>query len=314
MILTAEGVEKATQDLIEDLDPDHYGLCEAMAVKLEGGVASGSFTGSGVVFRIDLAAGRTYVLTAKHNLHIAAKRANLGSSGLSAYFRTKVRVKVPGISSQEYAIAGITLCDGSDADFRYDVCLVQVDSMPLARAVNDFLRVGFRGEFASAKARSGGLGGDPQDKQIWDVLTNDAAQRVLGNKYGYKDYTLLQFGFGKIEAGDMASYGFRKRAISLKPEGNVARVVREYIPRTHEGYQDVFVFPGTDTSTGAPGDSGGPVFALDATRTKSFLLGLHLGANFYANRTDNNPSSTTVNNAFTVLSSDRLGVAPYVLE
>lgn len=316
MILTEEGLSQRTDFLVKELDPDHFGLCEAMVVKLEGGVAAGAFTGSGVVFRIDLTAGQTYILTAKHNLHIAAKRAALDRGGLEGYFRTKVGVVVEGTegtSRKKYPIAAISFPDGSDADYRYDVCLLRIDSAELTREVNRILGVGFRGEFASTKARSG-LWRDLRDKQIWDVLTNDVARRVLTNAFGYRGYTLLQFGYGKNGPSAMASHVFAKRTISIEPPRGSARVVHSYLPVTHEKYQDVFVFPGSDENTGAPGDSGGPVFALDPTLTKAFLIGLHLGANFYADKTDNNPNSATVNNAFTVLSSDRLGVDAYALE
>jgi hypothetical protein len=71
--------------------------------------------------------------------------------------------------------------------------------------------------------------------------------------------------------------------------------------------QAVFVFGTTEaSSTTARGDSGGPVFALVPTGVRSFLVGLTLGANFYGNRTDNDPNSPVDNNAFSVISSDRV--------
>ena len=306
-MILSQNVNNATQALVDDIDPDHFSLLELMSVKLTGGVAYGTFVGSGVVFRADVAAGQIYVVTAKHNLHVAARDAQLGNGGVKAYFKLKIRVMLPRIESiktTEYAIAEIAFHDGTPDDHHYDVCTLRVDSRPLTNVVAGLLNEGLRGEFASSKSRAG-LWGDGQDKQIFDVLSTATAKKVLGDQAGYKDYKLLQFGYGKIEAGAMGSKAFRRRAVSPKPIRNVAQQPA-FMDATHEGYEDVFVFPAADDNTGAEGDSGGPVFAIDPTGTRSLLVGVHLGANFYTDRTDNNPNSATVNNAFTVLSADRL--------
>lgn len=313
MILTDGDESKSTTDFVGTLDPDHLGLCTAMSVKLTGGVQAGTFTGSGVVYRLDSAAGQTYVLTAKHNLHIAAKGTDKTGSALSDYFKTKVRAKVESVTG-ECALAAVEFPDGSSDDCKYDVCILRIDSRPLTQAVSAQLAVGMRNEFVSSGARTGGIAGDPTDRRLWDFLSTETAKKVLTHANGYKGFRLLQFGYGVSVAGRMPTYDFKKRAVSLVPASGRATPVHKWLDASHEGYQNVFAFPSKDTWTAAPGDSGGPLFAFDSTGTRSFLVGLHLGANFYDDKTDNNPSSATVNNACTVLLSDVLGVSAYDLQ
>ena len=78
-----------------------------------------------------------------------------------------------------------------------------------------------------------------------------------------------------------------------------------FIDKTKEGYQDVFTYGADDNDTALSGDSGGPIFAIDASGTRSYLIGLHLGANHYKNKVDND--GATENNSFTVVSTGRLG-------
>ena len=112
-------------------------------------------------------------------------------------------------------------------------------------------------------------------------------------------YALLQYGYGLTTPGGI--YGFAHRILLTNTLRNPT-----YLAVTDEGYQDVFVFDATDQNTGLQGDSGGPVYALTPDGTQSFLVGLHLGANYYPDRTDDDPASPTTNNAITVLSTERV--------
>ncbi|MFO0592701.1 MAG: hypothetical protein U0441_34475 [Polyangiaceae bacterium] len=314
MILTDDTENTKTTTFIGEIDADHYALCEALSVKLTGGVRGGLFTGSGVVFKLDETSHKTYVVTAKHNLHIAGKGTGNEGDDLVDYFKSQISVKVEAVANT-HAISDVVFPDGKAADFNYDVCILEVTSQTLAQGVSQALSKGLRNEFVSSKGRSGSLWTDRSNRQLWDFLSRDTAKNVLTGANGFKGYHLLQIGNGKTSSGSMASDGFKKRGISIAAPRNQALSGCEWIDKTKEGYEDVFIFPSTNTFTSAPGDSGGPVFAFDSTRTRSFLVGVNLGANFYKNKVDNNPNSATVNNAFTVLTTDNInGVAGYDLQ
>lgn len=315
----------------EEMVPEHISLLEHLTVKLTGivgtGRNSGSFTGTGVIARVDNA--NTYVLTAKHNLHLANKNSGRGQGGFIDYFKEKIRVEFTKHDDTTIngRITDITFPDGSIDDFNYDVAIVKVGGVGGSVGGNSVVT----GQvFANAvrtlvsPARSmlsmyTSVAWQRDTGGLWERQNVDArpplleffpaadAKLVLGNGRQHhnvdstkQNFLLLQLGHGKVTTGGL--YGFSRRLLKIAQLGHPA-----YLAETHEGYEDVFVFDATDNDTALSGDSGGPVFALDPSGTHSWLLGLHLGANFYTNKTDNDDSSATENNAFSVVTTERLG-------
>jgi hypothetical protein len=299
-------IQGATDQWVGDMDPSHVALLRLLTVELNGVLEQTrgeTFIGTGVIVRLD--GDRIYVLTAKHNLHVAGSTARIAEARLADYFRTCVRVRFtpPEGAVVSGTIDLIDLPDGVTADRGYDVAVLRVTDRAFAGAVRALAPPGGVTAMFSASTDWTQAG-----QTILEVRSRDDARRVLTNGRpfgrledpGAENHVLLQFGHGHVSRS--GAYGFARRALRINQLANPT-----FLDTTHEGYQDVFVFDTTEaSSTTAKGDSGGPVFALVPTGVRSFLVGLTLGANFYGNRTDNNPNSPVDNNAFTVVSSDRV--------
>lgn len=321
-----------TNDWIkEEMASEHISLLEHLTVKLTGTVGTGrnagAFTGTGVIARVDNV--NTYVLTAKHNLHLACKHSGRGQGGFIDYFKEKIRVEFTKHDDTPVSgrITDITFPDATVADFKYDVALLKVGGVGgtvggnavvtgqvFANAVRTLVspaRSILSMYTSGAWQRDTGGLWERQNVDarppLLEFFSADDAKLVLGNGRQHhhvddtkQNFLVLQLGRGKVTTGGL--YGFSRRLLKVAQLGHPA-----YLAKTHEGYEDVFVFDATDEDTALSGDSGGPVFAIDPSGTHSWLLGLHLGANFYKNKTDNDDDSATENNAFTVVTTERLG-------
>jgi hypothetical protein len=299
-------IQQATERWVADMDPAHFALLRHLTVQLRGVLArtrGESFTGTGVIVRLD--GDRTYVLTAKHNLHVAGSSARIAEAQLAEYFRSCVNVVFtpPAGAVVSGTIDLIDLPDGITADRGYDVALLRVTDRAFAAAVRALAPPGGVTTMFSASPDWAKAG-----QTILEIRSRVDARRVVTNGRPFdrledpdaENHVLLQFGCGLVARA--GTYGFDWRALRINQLGHPA-----FLDATHEGYQDVFVFDATEAgTTTAMGDSGGPVFALAPTGVRSFLVGLTLGANFYGNRTDNDKNGPVANNAFTVLSSDRV--------
>jgi hypothetical protein len=288
---------------------DHYSLLRHLTVRLHSpslgrGAADASFTATGVIVRVD--GDRTYVITAKHNLHVAGRPARVPDEQLRANFAEKVRVEFtpPDGNPLWGRIDDVDLPDGNVANRGYDVAVARVSDAAFARAVRGFADpAAGPGRFASEEWKRGG-------SSILELRDARTARSVLLNGKPYPnapriddegDHVILQFGHGRATAGQ-TPFVFDYRAFPVSGLKNP-----RFIDETHDHYQAVFTFDTTgDRTTTHEGDSGGPTFALTPDGGTSFLVGATLGENYYGDRTDNDPASPTDNNAFTVLSSDRV--------
>ncbi|PRQ08065.1 hypothetical protein [Enhygromyxa salina] len=301
MLLEALTSQATATYIDEELDPAHIRLLRMMTVKLTGGVQGGVFTGSGVVF---LTKGPdVYILTAKHNLHVAGKGTGKSGEALEKYFKQKISVELRkhagGVCTA--TIASIRYPDETVEDQHYDVCLLKCSDLSFATQVNAHVdrSKGISWLFTSPSWQRQALDGG---RPLFETFEEDDAQEMLANGWGFsprKNYKLLQFGYGKIADSAMAGYEFRERMVDVA----AVNATSNYIATTDEGYEQVFSFPSTPTDTALEGDSGGPIFAIDSTGTRSFLVGVHLGANYYSDQTND---GATENNSFTVLTRERL--------
>jgi hypothetical protein len=304
--------EKNAQEFVADLDTDHYQLLRQMTVRLYGIVTNGGlFTGTGVIIGTkDDGAPKTYILTAKHNLYVASKKANLPKTQLADYFKQRVQVYLyHGKDNQQRVapISNVSFYDSVD-DFKYDVCLLTVTDAQFTRTVRGLLSRDFTNYFRPKSQ-------DPQFE--WATGCLDAytlSRRLLGASESWSeeklmDYVLLQFGYGENRSG---APGFQYRLIDLSSLDRRSSTGAQFLEKTHEGYENVFVFPTDDDNTALVGDSGGPVFLVQKNGLRSWLVGVHLGANFYKAKLDT--EDKTENNAFSVIDNDTfeklLGDAP----
>jgi hypothetical protein len=307
-------IQARSEDAIHQwLDP-HFTLLRHLTVRLYGsakggkGAKGGVFQGSGVVLGVN--GDQVFVLTAKHNLHTAGQPGNVRADQLVNNFKANVKAYVtPAGGAQEVsgAIDDVTFPVGTVANTGYDVALLRVRSADCAGAVRDLAPPNSaRAPFTPAGWRQNGSG------RIVEWRALDVARGVLMNGTPYRgdhradqeNHLLLQFGYGKIGAGADDAFRFGYRALKAADLGNPA-----YMDASHDGAVDVFVFDATSqTTTTYEGDSGGPIFAIPPDGASSFLLAVTLGANVYADRTDNNPQSKTVNNANTLVTTDKIAL------
>lgn len=303
----SQQVVQSSQAYIDDMDTAHSGLLRGLTVRLHGMVGPGnrsSFTGSGFILRVD--SPNVYVITAKHNLHVAATGMNKRGAALRDYFMQKIQVEFIRINGQavQGAITAILFPDNTADDEHYDVAILRVQDMAYAQHVATFMAPSrsIMCLFAAPGWQK------KQDGWIVEVFSKADAQEVLANGVSpyhlegveypdaRKNYSLVQFGWG---LDNQRNHTFRERVLPIASMTN-----RTYLPTTHEGYEDVFTFDTDGDNTTQPGDSGGPIFALDATGTHSWLIGVALGANYYSNKSDN--TNSIKNNAFNVISTNRI--------
>lgn len=305
-MLISQNLKIATDQYIQqELDSAHIQLLESLTVRLHGTVGrgnkAGTFTGSGVIIRV--AQSAAYVLTAKHNLHIAAKDAGIGKNDFADYFAEKISVEVvkKNGGTLDGAISAIHFPDGTIDDEKYDVAVLEVGGVKGLSYANNVrsLLSGFTYYFTSMAWQHG------KSNFLFDLLSREEAKAVLMNGKPYNQviselagFSLLHLGFGKVTTGGL--YGFRRRVLKI---GELVKPT--FMDKTKEGYVDVFTYGANANDTALEGDSGGPIFAIDASGTRSYLIGFHLGANHYSDRVDN--SNGTDNNSFTVVSSESLG-------
>jgi hypothetical protein len=296
-----------TEDWIHrKLPADHFALLRHLTVRLHApamgtGKASNAFTGTGVIVRLD--GDRTYVVTAKHNLHVAGRGALVPIERYRETFVEKVRVEFtpPAGDAVWGRIDQVDLADDDIANQGYDVAVARVGDPAFARAVRVFADPATGpGAFTSDEWKAGG-------RSILQLQDARTARSVLLDGKAFAgpridvegDHRILQFGHGRAAPGE-TPFAFAYRAFPVAGLKNP-----RYIDQTRDHYQAVFVFDTTSQiSTTYEGDSGGPTFAIDKDGASSFLVGATLGANYYADRIDDDPASPIANNASTVLTSE----------
>jgi hypothetical protein len=309
--------QQATSDALinAEMYTGHLDLLRGSVVELTGTIRDNQvFTGTGVVCRVD--SDKAFILTATHNLHIASA-GNRNTGEYVSYFKEKVVAKLPVRPGFDAPVAGlnakiedVSFPMGTVASPGYDVALLTVTrqrSRGFHAVATDLITPGgpeVRFLYASTAWRNHRQNGDPQ-KPFLDLPALADAKCILRNGADpHSDYVdadlagwlLLQFGCGK---GDTDHNARTQRGMKVAGLRNKC-----FIADTHEHFVDVFTFDTDDTNTSRQGDSGGPIFAVSPDGTRSYLIGVNLGANFYADKSDD--SDATKNNAFSVISSDKV--------
>ncbi|MEV6521599.1 hypothetical protein AB0M43_06670 [Longispora sp. NPDC051575] len=275
-------------------NPNLYEFLRGLAVEFHGTAAGhhGSFTASGVVVRAT--ATDAYIVTARHNLTLAAAGEPVDPV---THYTTRIRARLYDVHDAlavDSPIVEVYQPDGPP-HHGLDVAVMRVSDRAFVQRARGLVAPGTTGHAFKP---------DTFDTEGWLIpLADDyTARAVLANGRTfpgvpavamYQNHTLVQMGYGVHTAN---LYAFRYRVLAAQQ-----LVAPTLIDTTHEGWTSVFTFDTTDTNSGAPGDSGGPVFAVPPANSQNelALVAVHSGANYFAGRTDNDPASPTVNNAFT---------------
>ncbi|MBB5873656.1 hypothetical protein F4553_007090 [Allocatelliglobosispora scoriae] len=280
------------------------------------GRRAANFTASGVVVRVT--ASGVDIVTAKHNLTMAAGDA----PDPVAHFRARVRARLYDVNANlvDSPIASVHLLPHADvADGGYDAVVVRVTDPAFRRRVEGLVAAAGPGHAfrSAAYATEGWIIRPTSELQARSVLTNGHPYNGM-EMADFAEFELVQMGYGKHQ-GDL--FGFEHRVL---PVTGLAGTL--FVDQTHEGWEQVFTFTTDDTNTGASGDSGGPVFAVSPAvagplqsaavpgqppiplRRSIALVGLHSGANYFADADDDpGEDGATLNNAITWV-SERLAL------
>jgi hypothetical protein len=270
-----------------------------------------TFTATGVVVRVT--ANAADIVTAKHNLSMAGGDAPDPADHFTGHVRARL-YDAGGTRVADSPIASVHIPDDADAaDGGYDAIVVRVTHQPFRQAVQNLVAPGGPGDIFRPVAYAA-------EGWVMRLTTAERARAVLtdGHPYpgvesaDYAGFELVQLGYGK-HRGDI--FGFEHRVL---PVTGLAGPL--FVDQTHEGWEDVFTFNTDDSNTGASGDSGGPIFAVGPApygppaplapgqpqvplKRALALVGVHSGANYFANAADDpGPDGDTVNNAITRIS------------
>lgn len=288
-MLRSNEVKVAATNYVTALPPTFNKLVKQLPVMLK----AGAFTGSGVIAsRLD---DRVLVITAKHNIKINYKRHRQNVDGVmdaTTYFKRGMQVKVwytdphdaERNESAEAGIDEIVFFDNTvDLGKGYDVIGLVIKD-------EEFLAV--TDKILSLASVWGG-----KRKRIFPLVMDTG--ELCGNSGEMVDAYLLQVGFGKTQKNAMDAGG----TLQHRATKNVRNLVT-YLAEDHSGSSQMVVYAATDTNSTWEGDSGGPCFVISRDKKKLWLLGVNLGSNFYANKTDDEDDSLIENNAVTVLNAD----------
>lgn len=286
--------EELKNKIISNLNDSVKSAIENSTVLLR----SATFTGSGVIFFKDTEKKKFYVLTAKHNLLVAAKGAHAkivspatwdvkekekNSTTLKDYFKANVGViykganmtkKEPELVNVEREITDIKLID----DWSYDVCQLEIT-------------------YTNETTPRGSLLGPQDIKQLKELVKGqqdfilDLAKYVKSKDQisGITKYQFLQTGYG------VPSLTTNKDQYLGKLENYKIKAVefdsfqpRDVYEESVSKYQDVFTLKSNQNCTTLPGDSGGPVFGvvLGEEKFALYLVGLTLGSDYFLRQQD----------------------------
>ncbi|WP_224364369.1 hypothetical protein [Hyalangium versicolor] len=270
--------------------PQYHKLMRGLTVKL----STGAFTGSGVVYRVE--GQRVFIRTAAHNIQIQTGRNDDKITfEMVKTFRANVRVVLtpPGKEPISVSINGVSYSTATATG--WDACSLMVSNLAFAGAVTKIL-ADYKGLLQKGKAPPW----KKKNQSPWESLSLANLKKLIKSQDPMKGYTLLQAGYGKTTKASISSGGplqFRKtKAKAADPDAS-------YLASTSEEFQQVLLLDASDTNTTLPGDSGGPLFAVHPKLEQVFLLGVTLGANFYAG--DESDDGPVVNNAVTFWEKDQ---------
>ena len=270
-----------------------------------------NFSGSGVIFATGM--DRTFVLTAKHNLTVwargegrdeeALRTGAWGSSrgdlrNLHRDFKTNITLTYG--NGREASISEIVYFG---ADWSYDVCCLVVRDGGLRSFAND------RAWIFEPFATQG-------DNFVYDYSYKNALQGIFNNLRDRNtsgdiqpsrktslnnNYYFFQAGYGKtayngnstnianINQDSGGNFGFRVAEID---NSWAAAVDNDTTEGTVDTYTDAIALTAAHDNSSAPGDSGGPIFAMPKNQTRSlhqisvYLVAVTTGYNYHRNQND----------------------------
>ena len=331
-------ISAATQQTAQQwqaANPDLYAFLFGATVQFYGTAASGdAFTATGVVVRATPQYAE--VVTAKHNLFIAGPR----EADPAAYYCQRIRARLYPPAGQVHAtIDSVRVLDaGVLVNQGLDIMVVRVTDGRFVAAARALVADGGPGERFRPAAPALNAG--------WIIRpANEAGGEAVvmnGRPYGglipgADDFTLVHMGYGKIR-GDQSGYAFR-----VMPAATLATPT--LVPATHDGWHGVMTYAAGPADTATSGDSGGPIFAISPPivppaqavpapgapapaqgapaqgaqapgaqapaqaappRYSVALVGVHSGANYFADPAEDWNGRPTVNNAMTLTPRERL--------
>jgi hypothetical protein len=272
----------------------------------------GGGKGSGVILGVNDT--KAFILTAKHNLFTLAgqtkpedkrtkafKKPNeyslandYGREGIKVTYGPAQLLAVP--ANEAVPVTGFNFADvaGSGDAWTYDAMLFEVENLAFRTFVttNRFIK-------------------KDNYKRCETIL-----DRVKG-AYLLLDRRLkhIQLGYGKarddnmdIDRDNYTSYEGKVQCKSSSPSFSTTAPVLLYEPNTQErdrskwrSMSHAIELDASVTNSTAPGDSGGPLFAVTSPKSgdrEVFLVGVTSGANFYGDptRLDSPPSERKINN------------------
>ncbi len=276
-----------------DNNRDLFAFLSGISVEFNGpgGDPHDNFYGSGVVVRVT--EHDADIVTAKHNLGIASKGKPRNQA--VQHFIENIKARLFDADGVQVASAPVTLVHVPDGqpltDNGYDVAVMRVSDQAFCQRVLALTGAGGPGQqFCSeADLKQGWVIHPFGEYESRAVLTNGRPEQGQNVEY-YANWELVQMGYGDYSGGQ---HGFRFRVLQVNALQNP-----KLIPATHDGVRNVFTFNTDATNTAATGDSGGPIFAINPAKDTVNLIGLHSGANYFANSAEDVQNAPTQNNAF----------------
>jgi hypothetical protein len=248
----------------------------------------GLFTGSGVLSSIE--GRKTRIYTATHNMQIATRRKNDPiDDAMATAFKNNVQVwpsthwiaqwdklflgrKKEGVISEvEYDDSAAQSATGND------LCRITVDDPLFAKNVRTILSA------CSYPER--------EHKSFLPRLERWQVRDLMLGRQTMYGFQSIQAGFGRISKNPLAGIGTLQHRLVTYQGADLID--------TNEGHTNVVLLNASDTDSTWEGDSGGPLFALHVLQKKLYLVGVALGSNYYANRTEDNEDAAITNNAVT---------------
>lgn len=310
MLLTNETKTEA-MSLVEGPDPDGHSFPDRIrqrvlnsAVKLFASVQKAVFIGSGAIFNLD--ARYVYIITAAHN---AMKLAGLEApppdwSDCVSDFADKINIAYGSadMGFNQHPTGNVT------AKVEVESLPIQSTCLPNSNCMYDVLVIKTKDAALHNYARQFVFG----NQSIADVITR-ISKEIAKVKYEYDEllnsgkYYFVQLGYGNItdtrdkitiEGGLIKIVKLTKRSIAtgmtannlhyrlaypsykeirdmfdqIAPEGQAPNYVR---------YTNTIALGGHVSSTTAPGDSGGPLYAVDKNLPEAYLIGVTTGADMF---------------------------------
>jgi hypothetical protein len=293
-------------DLWATLSSSVQARIERGTVRLHGGM----FTGSGVILTagVQNGEGRMVVATAAHNLKVyidglsgqartdfwgggpqpwSLQEMNTRKAAMIQSFRQNVSIYYDAADmiqpdpTVENGVATITAV--KMGSFVYDACLLfaafQTNRRPRCELIASWAEVDQAADLVRAQMQNGAL--------------------PVG-------WSLLQSGFGRTNPGNELSVGTLNHKVAAFAHGG-ARPANMYDAILGSN-EDVLVLTSSAAWTTLPGDSGGPLFAVNSVAQKVSVLGVTLGSEVFPNQLAEQQSGVTaqtpdgaVNNASTSL-------------